>query len=581
MGQPSYAPARTNVEISGSSSRPPSFRTDARFLRRGINDEVWNLPAAQQQGGALLVIPQELGLLEETMSRWETITLNHMSLMNITDPQEKADYMENLLGETAKLAWIQWRTAYEDEYKTLVGRAEGRLGTQNVISQVRKVLTLSDPVQGSTTIQDQAYRDLERLQCNDVKDMVKFLNDYMRIATRTGRLFIGPELSEKLWIKMPGDLGYKMKEEFDKAYPGANIAVIPRIMFAYKYLEARCKEAAFARSLKSVSFCRDIPIPGYYGNDKPKYTTRKARSYKGKPHETHVRIDRRKNLERTSHCKCYLCDEIGHFARDCPNPKRNVKRVAIFEGLNLPNECDIVAVEDNESDSEAIFSLTEGEGETELAFGMVRESVHMMTHTLVAPSWKPIVTMKPHQQACRHQWQDHQEIEAPGTDICLWCEYHIEKRARSHCPACLLTVCDICSKTHLGREVPPEAREWVSPFPDQTALIQQQQIYMNWADQDRARLKQELDNEKKRGQLLFEAERSRNERLGHEIVQQADKISTLTDANKLQEQQIAELQQQVENLKKQLREAQEGASNVDKGKGVFHEDSSDQEDQEN
>nr|GMC61537.1 polyprotein [Ipomoea batatas] len=463
----------------------------------------------------------------------------------------------------------------------MVGRAEGRLGTQNVISQIRKVLTLSDPVQGSTTIQDQAYRDLERLQCNDVKDMVKYLNDYMRIATRTGRLFIGPELSEKLWIKMPGDLGYKMKEEFDKAYPGADIAVMPRILFAYKYLEAKCKEAAFARSLKSVSFCRDIPIPGYYGDSKPKYTTRKARSYKGKPHETHVRIDRRKNLERTSHCKCYLCDEIGHFARDCPNPKRNVKRVAIFEGLNLPNECDIVAVEDNESDSEAIFSLTEGEGETELTFGIVRESVHVITHETRFPSWKPIVTMKPQQQACRHQWQDHQEIEAPGTDICLWCEYHIEKRARSHCPACLLTVCDTCSKTHLGREVPPEAKEWISPFPDQTALIQQQQIYMNWADQDRARLQQELNDEKRRGQLLFEAERNRTERLSDEVTKQAVKISSLEEKEKLQEQQILRLQKEIEDLKEGLREAQESASNTEKGKGILHEDSSDSENQEN
>nr|GMC54651.1 polyprotein [Ipomoea batatas]GME07864.1 polyprotein [Ipomoea batatas] len=381
-------------------------------------------------------------------------------------------------------------------------------------------------------------------------------------------MFIGPELSEKLWIKMPGDLGYKMKEEFDKAYPGADIAVMPRILFAYKYLEARCKEAAFARSLKSVSFCRDIPIPGYYGDSKPKYTTRKARSYKGKPHETHVRIDRRKNLERTSHCKCYLCDEIGHFARDCPNPKRNVKRVAIFEGLNLPNECDIVAVEDNESDSEAIFSLTEGEGDTELTFGIIRESVHVMTHELRS-SWRPIVTMNPQQQVCRHQWQDHQEIEAPGTDICLWCEYHIERRARSHCPACLLTVCDICSKTHLGREVPPEAKEWVSPFPDQTALIQQQQLYMNWADQDRARLKRELDDEKRRGQLLFEAERSRTERLSHEITQQAIKMTSVTEKSELQEQQILRLQQEIEDLKEKLREAQKKASNNEKGKGVY------------
>nr|QCL07901.1 polyprotein [Sweet potato badnavirus B] len=568
MGQPSYAPARPTVEtVSG----PPSFRTDSRFLKRGTNNENWSLPPAQQQGGVLLTLPEQMGLLNDVFMRWETTTLNHMSLMNIQDTQEKVDYMENLLGETAKLAWIQWRTVYEDEYKAIVAQAEGRMGTQNVISQVRRILTLSDPVQGSTAIQDQAYRDLERLQCHDVKDMVKFLNDYMRLATKTGRLYIGRELSDKLWIKMPGDLGTKIKEEFDKKHPGAEIAVIPRIFFAHKYLEDRCKEAAFTRSLKSVSFCKDIPIQGYYGSDKPKYTPRKAKTYKGKPHETHVRIDRRKNLDRNSHCKCFICEEPGHYARDCPNQKRNIKRVMMFNQVNIPDNYDIVSVQENEEDSDAIYSLTEGEEGDEIAFGIVQESVHMISHQVIG-SWRAHIDMSEVQKVCRHQWQDHQEIEAPGEDTCLWCKHHINIRTRSHCPACLLTTCNICSLRYLGREVPPKAQERPLPFPDQTALIQQQQLYMNWADQDRARLKQEVEDEKRRGQLLFEAERRRTERLGEEIAQQKLRIESMEEEQKLKNDLHAhterDLQKKIKELKRLLREEKIKRRSLRNGKDV-------------
>ncbi|CAL5352136.1 unnamed protein product [Camellia sinensis] len=45
-------------------------------------------------------------------------------------------------------------------------------------------------------------------------DIIKFLNDYLHLATRSGRLFVGEELSKKLWSKMPGDLGERIKKAF-------------------------------------------------------------------------------------------------------------------------------------------------------------------------------------------------------------------------------------------------------------------------------------------------------------------------------------------------------------------------------
>ncbi|KAG6494179.1 hypothetical protein ZIOFF_049198 [Zingiber officinale] len=53
--------------------------------------------------------------------------------------------------------------------------------------------------------------------------------------------------------------------------------------------------------------------------------------------------------------------EEGHFARECSNEKRNIKRVAIFEQLDIPEDCDILSVQEGENQSDAIYNISEGE----------------------------------------------------------------------------------------------------------------------------------------------------------------------------------------------------------------------------
>lgn len=115
----------------------------------------------------------------------------------------------------------------------------------------------------------------------------------MRIASKTGRLFASPELSEKLWSKMLGDLGKRIKEAFERKYQGNTIGIIPRVLFSYRYLENECKDAAFKRALKDLSFCNNIPIPGYYQKSEKRFGIRKSKTYKGKPHPSHARIEPR------------------------------------------------------------------------------------------------------------------------------------------------------------------------------------------------------------------------------------------------------------------------------------------------
>ncbi|KAJ3697529.1 hypothetical protein LUZ61_001234 [Rhynchospora tenuis] len=350
MGPALYPPARS----SGAQLNVPEIQGRLNNIRGGYAqqfNERFNLPSAQTSQGAILVLPEDVGLYSDVISRWESITLNLLNERNWADNKAKAQYVENLLGETEKKIWIQWRMAYPTEYDELVGISDD---PQNLLSQVRRMFLLEDPTTGSTEEQDRAYNDLERLSCQHVKDLFDYINDYKILAAKSGKMYISPELSVKFFRKMPPIIGSEIEKAFNEKYPGAAIGVIPRIHFTYQYLAEQC-----------------------------------------------------------------------HFARDCRNQKGNIARAAIAENLDLADDWDVVSVDQNEADSDAICSFSEGEGGNQAFTARFSELPYedalMMTTSQETYSWRVIKPLPQHQKDCTHHWQDNQPVQADFVR-CWFCQ---------------------------------------------------------------------------------------------------------------------------------------------------------------
>ncbi|KAG6533820.1 hypothetical protein ZIOFF_007698 [Zingiber officinale] len=198
------------------------------------------------------------------------------------------------------------------------------------------------------------------------KAVYRYMNDYFHLASKSGRMWVNEELSTEFFTKLPRPLGDRVEKEFKERHPTNTIGVVPRIAFTRQFLKDMCQEALFQSQLKKMNFCGNTPVHGVYGKNKEKagkkFGARKSTTYKGKPHDSHVRIGKAKHLAlRKKNCKCYACGETGHYASECTNPRKIIKRVAILDSLELQEGIEVVSVGMNESDLSDIYSVSEGE----------------------------------------------------------------------------------------------------------------------------------------------------------------------------------------------------------------------------
>ncbi|KAJ4812318.1 polyprotein [Rhynchospora pubera] len=351
---------------------------------------------------------------------------------------------------------------------------------------------LEDPTTGSTEEQDRAYNDLERLSCHNVKDLFDYINDYKILAAKSGRMYISPELSTKFFRKMPPIIGGEIEKAFTEKYPGNTVGVIPRIHFTYQYLAEQCKRVALQRSLKDLSFCSRIPVPGYYQKNK-KYGLRKAKTYRGKSHDTHIRVFKRKYADKVRKCKCFICGEEGHFARNCTRQKGNIARAAIVENLDLDDDWDVLSVDQNEPDSDAICSFSEGEGSTSHSLMAGINEVPYETSMMITNeeiSWRVVISVPQEIQNCAHQWEDNSPV-AQEFMKCLFCKEQTNPRMRAHCSICHLTVCPMCSRFNLGRRLTIQKSN--PQYDNKDTLINELMGYTNFLLAENQRLKERIE----------------------------------------------------------------------------------------
>ncbi|KAG6474551.1 hypothetical protein ZIOFF_068489 [Zingiber officinale] len=349
------------------------------------------------------------------------------------DQYSEVQFIENLLGENEKKMWIQWRMAYATEYEALIQMAGE---TQNILSAIRRSFLLEDPYQGSTVEQDQAYIDIGRLTCHS----------------------------------------NEVEAAFKAKYPANQVGVIPRIHFTYQYLAEICKKAAIQKSVKDLAFCNKIPIPGYYNKQK-KFGLRKAKTYKGKPYDSHVRDFKKKKVDQQKKCKCFICGEPGHFARDCKKQTGNIARASILDQLDLPSDYDVISVDLNEADSDAICSFSEGEaGPSYINLVLddtpwIQDTIYMLGAENCG--WRSQVFVGEKMKNCQHQWEENQIITDSKYLCCTLCKLVTTDTMRIHCLICKMIVCPACGPFYLNKTLKLKKTEVIPPYHKEEKVIQE------------------------------------------------------------------------------------------------------------
>nr|GEY93109.1 TPA: orf y [Tanacetum cinerariifolium] len=187
------------------------------------------------------------------------------------------------------------------------------------------------------------------------------------------------------------------------------------------------------------SLCSAIPIP----NNRKKYRIRKSRTYKGKPHNSHVNPFKRKYKDdkgRVKKCKCFICGKEGYFAKDCRIDYNDSSVYSISEGEGDVHQNISVMVQDTPFEEAAFMTIegfNESDDERSIKENYDDQNSHHAFMFYPGPPTK-IADM---------------ENAITNYTICYYCGILTTDMSRLKCPKCQLTACALYARNYLGKIV--------------------------------------------------------------------------------------------------------------------------------
>ncbi|KAG6472625.1 hypothetical protein ZIOFF_070099 [Zingiber officinale] len=152
------------------------------------------------------------------------------------------------------------------------------------------------------------------------------------------------------------------------------------------------------------------------------------------------------------------------------------------EGINLdqqdlPSDYDVISVDLNEADSDAICSFSEGEtGPSYINLVLddtpwIQDTIYMLGTENCG--WRSQVFVGEKMKNCQHRWEENQVITDSKYLCCTLCKLVTTDTMRIHCLICKMTVCSACGPFYLNKTLKLKKTEVIPPYHKEEKVIQE------------------------------------------------------------------------------------------------------------